>query len=263
MAVVKRQDADKLVRGAMVLDLGDLAREGRRIRERSSEDAQRIVDEARAERERTVAGAAEAGRAQGFEDGHAKGYAEGLQKGRAEALAEARKELESVRAAWASSLQSFEAQREALLEGARRDALRLAVLFAEKITKRAVAIAPEAAAEEQLRSAMTLVVSASRLTVRCHPKDAASLRSILPGLASALDGSPHAEIVEDDAVGRGSCVVALPGGAEIDATVQTQLDRLANAVLPERRVPDLAVAKDDERAARDAGESGGRSERAA
>jgi hypothetical protein len=77
MALIKHSNSRDIARDAVVLDLGDLQRQAALITRAAHDQAAAVLAEARAERERIVAGAAEAGRAAGFEEGWSRGGAQG------------------------------------------------------------------------------------------------------------------------------------------------------------------------------------------
>lgn len=229
MALIRQ--ADFSGRDAIVLDLGDVSRQAERIKAAARAEADRIAAAARDEREQILAGAAEEGRKQGFEQGMAAGKADGEKQAREQGLAEARPRLERLEQAWAEALGAFESRREEMLREARHDVLRLSVLMAEKVTKRAVSLS-ETVAADQLAAVLTMIVRPTRLVVAVHPDDEAGVRTAAPALVERFVAGSHVEFATDAAVAPGSCVVRTPGGGEIDASVQTQLDRIVEALLP-------------------------------
>lgn len=231
MALIKHAEARDLAREAIVLDLGDLARQGEQLRSRSKAEADAILANARAERDRLLAGAREEGRREGLELGLAEGRRQGAEQGRAEALAEAKASLDAMVAAWTSALGSFEGQRDAMLLEARRDVLRLALKIAEKVTKRAIRLDP-AVVKDQLAAVLSLVTKPTGLTIAVHPDDLARARETLPALCERLARGSHVELVADASLAPGSCVARTAGGGEIDASIDGQLDRIVEALLP-------------------------------
>ena len=107
MALIKQANARDLARDAIVLDLGDLQRQAGEIVTSAKAQAAMIAVQARAERERIVAGAAETGRAQGFEAGKQEGYKAGVAEGRAAAIAEMKERLGKLEAAWGTAPNRF------------------------------------------------------------------------------------------------------------------------------------------------------------
>ncbi len=247
MALIRKTQFGDAIRSAVVLDLGDLARQGERLQEAARAEAERIVAEARAERERLLAGAAERGRAEGL----ARGLIEGREKGRAEGRAAALKEwgerLATLERRWGEALDAFQASRDDLLVRAGQDVLRLAGAIAEKITRRAVAL-DETAAAAQLQGVLELLARPTRLAVSIHPDDRECVEEALAALTQRLASARHVEIVLDDTLERGSCV-ARSGAGEIDASIGTQIERIAELLLPDRRPAGPASGSGPERSA--------------
>lgn len=246
MALIKQTTSTVYARDAVVLNLGDLQRQGEQIVEQARRRADAIVKEAQAERERLLAGASELGR----QEGHAKGYAEGLEQGKtagqAQTMAEVRPRLEALQAAWAGALDAFLADRARMLHEAETDVLRLAVAIAERVTKRVVLLNP-AVVVDQLRAALGLIVRPTALDLAISPDDRALAAQALPDLLKRFPSVLHAELLDDPTLPRGSCVVRTRGGrpdaaeaatetggggGEIDASIGTQMERIALALLP-------------------------------
>lgn len=238
MPVIRRSESDPVARGAIVVDLGDLQREARRLEQRSLAQAKAILDEARAERDRLTAGAAERGAAAGHAEGLAKGLEEGRAKGREEAIAQAKKELEPLQKRWAHALDEFTSRRDDLLSTARTDVLRFAVAFAERIVRRTVELDP-GLVTATLEAALAQVLRPSRLVVECHPEDLALVEQTLPDLIARFAPGANAEARANPETGRAGVVLRSEAGT-IDATIRTQIDRLVEALLPGEPSPGAA-----------------------
>lgn len=232
MPLIRPADADRVPRRALVLDLGDLRRHGEEVVARARAEAAAIIEEARAERARLVQG----GREEGFAEGRAAGEAQGLEEGRAEgrrrALTEMSARLGALDAAWSAALAKFEAERAEVLAAARESVIVLAAEIASRVTKRTIELDP-AVVRDQLEAALGLTLRATRLVIRVNPEDRAIAAQALPELLKTLAGAAHAELAEDASLDRGSCVIRTDHG-EVDASIGTQLDRMAGALLPDR-----------------------------
>jgi flagellar assembly protein FliH len=233
MALIKRANSTTAAREAVVLDLGDLMRQAEAIIAAARRQAATIVAEAHTTRERLIADAAAVGKAEGLAEGLAEGHRQGAVQGQESAVAEHRATLVALQAGWASGLDQFLSSRERLLAEAQRDVLKLALAIGEKVTKRAIAAQPEVAAA-QLEAVLALVLRPTRVVVRIHPLDKPLVETALPALVQRFSAVQHVELVEDAALARGSCVAALGegGGGEVDASIPTQLDRIAEALVP-------------------------------
>lgn len=230
MALIRHAQAEKIARDALVLDLGDVRAQAELIIAQARSRASEMILDARAERERIIAGAYEEGQRAGFEAGHAQGLAQGTELGRAEALASRTAEIEQVENAWSAALASFNAQRDALLDDARDSVLTLACRIASRVTQRVVTSDPEVVVD-QVRESISMVTGASRVLIEISPGCEQLVRGALPKVMAALGSSAHTEVRTDQSLSPGSCVVRTAGG-QIDASIQTQLSRIAEALVP-------------------------------
>jgi flagellar biosynthesis/type III secretory pathway protein FliH len=231
MALIRQSSSATLTRDAVVLDLGDLMRQGEQMRTKARVDADRLLVEARAERERLIAGAAEEGRKSGAVAGQEEGRRQGEAQGRAAALAEMKDKLAKLEAGWSAALAAFESERDRMLLDARQDVVRLAARVAELVTKRALTLEPERVAD-QLSAVLAMVAKPTRLVVRANPEDLSILQEALPALQDRYRAATHVEIQPDPTLERGSCTASTAGGGTIDASVAGQLERIAAALLP-------------------------------
>ncbi|MBX3406340.1 MAG: hypothetical protein KF869_06210 [Phycisphaeraceae bacterium] len=237
MALIKHANAAQIAREAIVLDLGDLTRQGQALIESARARADQILAEARIERDRLIAGAAEKGRAEGLAKGLDEGRAKGRDEGRAAALAEHRDDLARLAASWQGALDEFAAQRQMLLNHAHTDILKLAAMIAERVVKRAIELDAGVVAD-QVRAVLASVTRPTELLLRVHPEDLETAQAAMPELLSAFELVRGAEVIGDPSLSRGSCVASARsgaggiGGGEVDASIGTQLDRIIEALLP-------------------------------
>ncbi len=231
MPLLKEERALPQLKDAVVLDLGDLAAQGRRVVEAARQRASDILEEARREAAALTAQAAETGRAQGHAEGLAAGQAEGRAAGREEAVAAVRAEADPLCASLKSVLDAWDAQRRAFEDAAQLDVLRLAVALGRKIVHRQVNTRPEVVVD-QVAAALRRVLETTDVRLRVHPQDQGVLAEALPDLLAGLAHLNHVELVEDAQVGRGGCAVDLPEGGGVDASIELQLERVAAFLLP-------------------------------
>lgn len=233
MGMIRQTASGPALKDAIVLNLGDLSREAHALAERARAEADRILAEARQERQRLIESASGEGYAKGHAEGLARGREEGLAAGKAEALTEYRERLGAIEAGWGEALSVFVGERGRLLAEARADVVRLAVLLAERLTKRRLELDPGLVVD-QVESVLRLVARPTRLVIRLHPLDLPLVREAMPGLLSRLPMAEHVELVTDAALERGSCVATTAGGGMIEAAIGSQLERIAAELLPER-----------------------------
>lgn len=234
MALVRQATARDLTRDAIVLDLGDLRRQGEAYIAAAREKAESILIEARAEREMIVNGADAAGFERGYQRGLIQGTQAGTVKGAQDAVAKQSEALTKLNAAWFEALGRFEAEREQMLAEAQRDVIKLACMLASRITKRTIELDPSVVTE-QVSEVLTMVLQPTRLRLALHPLDREIVELAMPLLEQRFSTVRHMELVEDESVPRGSCVARLvESGAEIDARLGVQLDRMIEALIPPR-----------------------------
>jgi flagellar assembly protein FliH len=123
---------------------------------------------------------------------------------------------------------SFDELRESILA----EIVELSMSIAQRVTKRAGLIDPNVLSEN-LREAMKLVVRTTGIRIAVHPQQLDLLRQHIPPLQSEHPALATAEIIPDETVTPGGCRVSTSHG-RIDADIQTQLDRLAERLIPGR-----------------------------
>ncbi|HYE62878.1 MAG TPA: FliH/SctL family protein [Phycisphaerales bacterium] len=229
--MIRQSLADRVVQDAIVLDLGDLTRQGEQVRAHALKEAEAILARAQQERQRLLASAKEEGIRQGHAEGLARGLEEGRKKGYDAAVAERRHQLDTLAAGWGAALAQFEAERDRMLLEAREDLVRLAVMLGERVTRRKIETDPQVVAS-QLESVLSLFAKPTRLTVTISTEDEVLAREVLPDLMARYPAAQHVDLRIDPALARGSCAGTTSGGGRIDASIPTQLDRIARALLP-------------------------------
>jgi len=230
MAVIKSAQSSRLLKEAVVLDMGDLGRQAQRILNEARREAEEIIQDAKAQADRLVAGADARGYAEGVARGHGEGLEAGRKEGRELALAEWREQFEDLSKAWTEALASWELQRDDMLHDAREGVIRFALALAGKVVRRMVQTDP-AIVRDQLSEALALVARPTSLEITLHPDDRAAAENELPQLAAKIASCRHTSIREDPSMSRGGCIISTAGG-RVDASIETQLDRIAEALFP-------------------------------
>lgn len=238
MALIKHANAGQLAREAIVLDLGDLSRQGQQLIESARARAEQLLAEARSERDRIIAGAAEKGHAQGLAKGLEEGRKKGEELGRAAAAAERKAQIEQIEKSWSTALAEFAALRDSMLAQAHIEVLKLSMLIARKVIKREIEADPRIV-EEQMRAVLATITRPTELLIRVNPEDLEVARAALPGLTAAFEAVRSASIEPDAALARGSCIACTRGGVsealgggEIDGSIDSQLARIIEVLLP-------------------------------
>lgn len=255
MALIKRADADTFARQAVSVHLGDLEVEGDALVAEAHTRAEAIVANGRRERDLLVAAGAERGYKAGFTRGHAEGVAKGMETGEARALESTTAAISGLAERWGLVLAKFEDDRDRMLSEARADVVRLAAVFAERVTRRAVGLDPTVV-ERSMEAVLLRVIGATELSVAVHPGDLELANRLMPAMVDRIGGSGHATVNADSSLSPGSCVARTAGGGVIDASIETEIARMVDALLPDE-VTENGRARtqngDAERAAGDAG----------
>lgn len=207
--------------------------------ERLRADAEAIVDRAAADAETLLKQAettaldlvanAEARVAQIEEEARAHGYQEGFDQGNKAA----HDELDPLFKTMRELIEGVRAQREAVIAGAEPELVRLAMAIAERIVHTEVANNSQVVVEN-VRAALTRLVSREVVTVRVNPADHETIRQYRDSIVAASDVE-HLRIVEDRRVDRGGVLVETDAGT-IDAKISTQLREAKRAILTEEAI---------------------------
>jgi len=237
MAVIKGSTPGKLLKEAVVLDLGDLARQASKLRVAAEDQASQILDQAEQEARRLSSEASQVGHAEGHAKGLAQGIEEGRTQGHQQAFNETRDQLQQIAATWTQGLQDFEQGLDQVEQQARDAILEFAILFAEKITHRVIQM-DNTVVLDQLANALQHVLRPLDVVVQVHPDDRPMVEQAIPELLAEFTQVQRIDLTEKPEVGRGGCIVVF-GQGRIDASIETQLDRLVETILP---LPDAPAA---------------------
>ena len=206
MAVLKGQQAQRLTREAIVLNMGDLTRQAARILDAARADAARIVEQAKAEAAGLCSQASQQGREQGYAAGLEQGLKEGREQGKTEAKQEMKASLQHIEQTWTAMGQDWEMKRAALHREAKTDVIRFALRTAEVVVHRVIEVDPTVCVD-QVAEALECVLDPTQVTVHIHPDDRPAMREALPELMRQFEAFSHMRIVDDPSVDRGGAVV--------------------------------------------------------
>lgn len=240
MALIKNAKSDRFLKEAVVLDMGDLARQAEQLLSSARAEAARIVQHAQVELQRLNIDAGK----RGFDDGLARGLDEGrtagMKEGRELAHAEMSAQLQQLTAQWQAALKQWETDRRTMIQEARDDVVRFAFSLGKKVVHRLVQADPTIA-RDQVTNALALLTRPAVVEIRINSLDRPLIDKALPDILADTAGCEHATVQEDSSITRGGCVVKTAGGA-IDANIETQLERIAEALVPP--APAITVAGD-------------------
>jgi flagellar assembly protein FliH len=221
MPLIKAAIATTTVR----LSLRDIEADAREHISRAREEADRIVAAAR-ERAGEIGAAA-------MEEGYRHGYEQGNADARREAIEQVAEQTGLAIEALARAAATMEASRADLESAALADVVKLAIAIARRVTKRQGMIEPAVLAEN-LREAVKQLIRRDDIRIAIHPDQRATLDDMLARLKLEWPQMEGVEIVQDQSISPGGCRVT-GGQGEIDATLQTQLDRIAADLIPDSR----------------------------
>ena len=241
MPLIKNNRAEHLSDSAIVLNLGDLSQEAKRIIAEARAEADRIVAEATEKADAMIAGASDRGFNIGKETGLTEGREQGREEAHREAMEEFSEQFQSVTDSWTEALSGWESDRNAMLLAAREDVLTFAVTMAKKVVVRLTRLDGRII-QDQLAETLSLLSRQSSLRIVINPEDRPIVEEIMPALLEHLAHCEHAEIENDASVTRGGCIVRTCDGL-IDATIEKQIDRIIETFLPAERKH--ADAEDD------------------
>lgn len=220
-----------------IRDLDDLASETRTVMLDARRQAASLVAEARAQADASCDAAAAKGYAEGLARGQNDGYEDGYRKGQAEARQHLAAKSEELVAQLRAIVRELTEARAEMLHAGRCELLDFALLLAAKIVGR-VAVRDISAATENVRKVLELTDLARELLVKVNPGQLEALAEHMPELTESLNHTGLVGLVGDKDISPGGAKVHTASG-EIDATIETQLANVVEALLGSR------VSQDD------------------
>jgi flagellar assembly protein FliH len=167
------------------------------------------------------------------EQARAEGFAAGRAEGAAAAHAEAQAVLTPAVEALHAAVRALEAERAALADRVEEGAVELALELAGKVVAGAIEAQPERVLDV-VRGALRCFMERERVQILVHPEDLALVRGAIDEVTGELGGIEHVEVQEERRIGRGGAIVRT-ATAQVDASVQTKLDRAREVVVMELR----------------------------
>ncbi len=222
------------MRTAVVLDMGDVEAHAHRVLTDAHDRATVVVDDAERLAKHLTANADQKGHNDGYQRGLQEGRTEGMRLGREEALRQARTEFEMLSQRWLAAIEQWDCSRERMHAAAREDVLRFAFALGERVVHRLLRVDPTIV-RDQMTAALKLLGRPSALQISVHPDDRATIEDMMPEVKAAVGRAAHVRLHDDPAIERGGCTLATTSGY-VDASIATQLDRLAEALLLDGRL---------------------------
>jgi flagellar biosynthesis/type III secretory pathway protein FliH len=216
--------------GLSAFSMKDIEAAARGMLLRARQEAAEILSAARTEAEALRQAAHANGLAEGHAEGLQQGRADGAQSGHAQALAEHGPAMAQLVKSLTATAAQLEQRRDDLQTAALCEVVDLASAIARRITRRQGMIDP-AVMLENLKGAMSLAVHAADVRIALHPSQMQTLRRELPNLQLSWPQLKHVELSEDASIVPGGVRIFTVGG-QIDATLDTQLDRIIAELSP-------------------------------
>ncbi|MDP7162166.1 MAG: FliH/SctL family protein [Phycisphaerae bacterium] len=216
--------------GADVLRLADFAEQARQVILNARKQAAKIATDAQEKAQALRQEATDQGYRQGFARGQSEGYADG--RGRADEevrvrLAEEANELADLARLILESLQASQRQ---MQQNNAEEGLEFALELAGKIVGK-LAVTDIEVARRNLAKALELASrSGGIITVQVNPEQLAQLTDRFRDFTEAMGLGRQVSMVGDLRVAPGG-VKVLTARGEVDATVEAQLARVADALL--------------------------------
>jgi flagellar assembly protein FliH len=149
----------------------------------------------------------------------------------------ARADVEIAARALAAGLDEARARLEADADLLEWQAVELALQLTDKVLAAALDVQPELMLEV-IKGSLRRLVERDRVTVLVNPDDLELVTGALGTIASSLGGIERLEAQGERRVGRGGAILRTPVG-EIDARMETQLERAREVVVRELAAPEV------------------------
>ena len=235
MPVMKSHHSPHLRQTAIVMDLSDLETQAAAIVADAKAQAAQILATARAQGTQQSDAIREIARQTGHDEGFAAGHAEGVKQGHDEAVAQTQAGLNELTARWSKTLDLLQQNLPTHLADARLDLVRLSIAIATRITHQE-ALRNTGVIESTLDDALKLVTGGRSVSLHIHPDEVPAIEAYLPGLLAKLRSIPEIQLAPDDAITPGGCTIHY-GSGQIDATLETQIKRIADELLTKQDEP--------------------------
>jgi len=216
----------------------DVERHAKNLILRAQQRAEQLLAAAQTEAQSLKTEAYTAGKIDGRREGTAEGLTQGRQAGHQQALTEFKAQFTQASAAFNAAATTLDQSRNQMEGEGLVEVVKLALSIARRITKRQAVLDPQVLIEN-LREAMKLVIKSADIRIAIHPSQRKLLDETLPALQLQWPTLAHVTVIEDAALQPGGCRVFTETG-QIDATVDTQLDRIAAELLPTPPAQDAA-----------------------
>ncbi len=164
----------------------------------------------------------------GREEGAAKGYEEGLKKAEAEVSADYRNRFSGALSLLGNIGASLEESRERLAAAHAPQLIRLWEMMLRKMLQVGVELDPSVV-ERSISYILSRVSDRERIVIYLNPSDVEMVENIKDGMKDSIRGVKIFELLSDEHVDKGSCLVETALGI-YDARWRTQIEQVATEV---------------------------------
>lgn len=162
------------------------------------------------------------------QDAVRKGYEEGMRLGREEGLRHYQQAVEALRSEVQKLVDAILAERQRLWEEMEPQVIDLVLEIARKVLREEIQARREATLSI-IKHALRRVTDVEHVRIRVHPDDLQIAREHRDDFLAVCDGVKQIEIVDDQRVGGGGCIIETPSGT-IDASSRTQIQSIEKSL---------------------------------
>lgn len=232
MVLLKAKEFDQETTTKKAFNFNDIAAEAKLIMEEARRRRREMFDQALKEIDQTRQQVQALGHQQGYE----KGLAQGQKEGHQQALQESRQNFaqisEELLNTLRASCQQFDQCKHELLWQAEQNMVTLALAVARKVIKQAGMLSTDVALEN-VKAALDMITGKTDVVVKLNPDDIEHLKELTEKNEKLLGKYDSISFETDEKLTPGSCRVCTSQG-EIDARLETQINRIANELLMTR-----------------------------
>ncbi len=207
----------------------DLERELARQRAAAEAHARQIIADARRQAEQQAVAIREQARREGFERGRREGRAAIEREAREQIREQTRQQWSAIVEALGRTSLELERRKHALLAESEQGLIELALAIARRVCKRLAARDPQVALEN-VRTLLQRVGQQHDVVITVSREQFETLRELAGPALDEWSRCEHVRWESDPSMPPGSCRIQTTGGG-IDADIDTQLDRIAEALL--------------------------------
>ncbi len=222
--VIPRDSAPPLSRFSFC----DLERQAAQIVDQARAQAERILLQARLQAREAEQILTRRAYEEGLEQGRQAGLEQIRREARQAAVQTAQADLARLTQALTAALAQFDQNKRSLIAEAESGLIELAVAIARRVCKVLVERSVEPV-RANVRALLEMVRNRANLELCLNPAEHELLTQVCPEFMQQISCLEHATIRPDPAVERGGCILRTSEGV-IDANIQVQIDRIAEAL---------------------------------